>query len=152
MNPRYPIREVMKRTAFNLEFIDARAAINGPYETVQLVNSFLGAFVHVKERFQRHIPASRLPAPGWPVVDAKPPYAQPSHLRELVRLIRNSVAHGNIEFIAAPSNRIASVRLWNECPGSRRKNWEADIGEPDLRKLLACFIELMSPILKKYET
>ncbi|MCI0632058.1 MAG: hypothetical protein L0Y44_15540 [Phycisphaerales bacterium] len=39
MNPEDPVRDIMRRTMFNLRLIEQQATTNGPYEVTQLVNS-----------------------------------------------------------------------------------------------------------------
>jgi hypothetical protein len=151
MNPRRPVLEVMKRTWRNFEFIDKRCSLAGPYEDVQLLNSFLGAFIHVKENYHRHIPERLLPLDGWPAIHTHPDYRAPRNLRQLVRLLRNGIAHGNVEFTADLDNRIDGIRIWNFPPKSRRKSWESTMSRADMRALLKNFVDLMTPILKKYE-
>jgi hypothetical protein len=151
MNPRFPVREVMKRTMANLEFIERHATIRGPFDTTQLINSFLGAFVHVKERFDQYIPKTALPVAGWPVITTLAPHKPPKHLRQLVRRVRNGIAHGNIKLVAGDRNIIASIQLWNIPSGSKKRDWETEIGIQQLHELLDCFFEMMSPILKQHE-
>ncbi len=151
MNPRRPILEVMKRTWRNFEFIDQRCTVTGPYEDVQLLNSFLGAFIHVKEKYQRHIPEKPLPLDGWPAIRTHAGYRAPRNLRHLVRLVRNGIAHGNVKFTADAENRIDGLQIWNIPPGSRRRSWESTISRADMRALLKNFVDLMTPILKKHE-
>jgi hypothetical protein len=38
--PTEPIRDIMRRTIANLEFVERHATPNGPYEVTQLLNSF----------------------------------------------------------------------------------------------------------------
>ena len=53
MNPEDPVRDVMRRTMFNLRFIEEHQEQNGPFEVTQLVNSFLGALAHPWEHFRK---------------------------------------------------------------------------------------------------
>ena len=46
MPPTEPIRDVVRRTMANLQFIEGHASARGSYEVTQLVNSFLGALAH----------------------------------------------------------------------------------------------------------
>lgn len=61
-------RDMMRRTMFNLRFIEQHASDrNGPYEVTQLINSFLGAMAHPWEEYLKS--AEDLPwsaAEGWP--------------------------------------------------------------------------------------
>jgi hypothetical protein len=149
MRPSYPVREIMLRTIRNLEFIEAHATVKGPYDTTQLINSFLGAFVHVKERFDQRVPTVAFPPPGWPPIQTNAPHARPQTLRQFVRLVRNGISHGNVEIRGG--RRIDGIRIWNTAPRSRVRNWEADISEAELRQLLFAFVKLMTPILRQHE-
>ena len=44
--PIEPIRDIMRGTIANLEFVETHARPNGPYEVTQLINSFLGTLAH----------------------------------------------------------------------------------------------------------
>jgi hypothetical protein len=50
MEPFEEVKDLMKRTMFNLRFVEEHKARNGPYEVTQLINSFLGAMAHPWER------------------------------------------------------------------------------------------------------
>ena len=151
MNPKFRVKDLMDRTKVNLDFIyEHRNRESGPYEVTQLINSFLGAFVHVKEGFFEHVPADHAPYKNWPVIKTDPGYPDPKNLRELVRLIRNSLAHGNIDFIPNDNDDIAAVHIWNN-DRNCAKIWGTEITVDDLRKLLEQFIRLMTPILKQHE-
>ena len=54
MMPQEPVRDILRRTIANLEFIEAYATLDGPYRTTQLLNSFLGALAHPWEQFYDH--------------------------------------------------------------------------------------------------
>jgi hypothetical protein len=60
--PHEPIRDIMHRTMNNLEFIEAHAAADGPYEVTQLINSFLGALAHPWETYRDDLPTISLAA------------------------------------------------------------------------------------------
>jgi hypothetical protein len=55
MMPNERIVDVMRRTMFNLRYIEESSADFGPYEVTQLVNSFMGAFAHPWERFKNEL-------------------------------------------------------------------------------------------------
>ncbi|MGN6370354.1 MAG: HEPN family nuclease [Phycisphaerae bacterium] len=153
MTPRYPVREMMRRTMRNLQFLQDRATLKGPYATTQLINSFLCALVHIKEKYDRHIPQTILPVPGWNVITTSP-FIAPKTIRALVVLLRHAVAHGNVEMLPDSGQRngeVAFIRLWNVPPSTNKKNWEATISVQDLGTLLDSFVELMTPILRQHE-
>ena len=45
-------KEVIRRTMFNLRFVEKHAGQDGPYEVTQLLNSFLGALAHPWEELK----------------------------------------------------------------------------------------------------
>lgn len=53
--PADPILDIMRRSLINLEFIDRNYEEHAVYEITQLMNTFLGAFIH---------PSSRILLPG----------------------------------------------------------------------------------------
>src|SRR5438876_2348403 len=100
MMPRVPVGDLMRRTMENLAFVEAHADPNGPFEVTQLVNSFLGALAHPWEKFTAElgkVSIAQAEADGWPRLTKE--YAtdrDPRDLGELLRLVRNGMAHGNI--------------------------------------------------------
>jgi hypothetical protein len=69
MMPREPVRDMMRRTMQNLQFVEAHKGPNGPYEVTQLLNSFLGALAHSWEKYQAELCAKSLAEAakvGWP--------------------------------------------------------------------------------------
>ena len=98
MMPHEPVRDIMRRTMQNLEFIEKHAEPNGPYEVTQLLNSFLGALAHPWETYRDDLAPMSLDAArdaGWPkIVKESPRDRDPDSLGDLIRLMRNAVAHG----------------------------------------------------------
>ena len=141
------IREFAERTRKNLHVIE-ELQNNGEeaYEVTQLVNSMLGLLVFPRERFVEHIPEtplSELQAGGWPIPRVSGGFPQARDLRELVRYLRNAIAHFNIEFIGDGTNQISLLRVWNTHPRTRSKTWEAEIGVSELRAISSRFIDLL---------
>ena len=142
------IRDFAERTLKNLEFVEAAVNENADseiFEVTQLVNSMLGLLVFPRERFFKQIPESplqELRANGWPIPKMKgsPPRAQ--NLRDLVSCRRHGIAHCNVEFISDGRN-LTGLRIWNYPPGSRTKDWEAELGLSELRKIARKFISLL---------
>jgi len=87
MMPQEPVRDIMRRTMQNLEFVEIHAGANGPYEVTQLINSFLGALAHPWEKYQDDLTATSLEAvqvAGWPVTaEERPTDRDPRSLAEL---------------------------------------------------------------------
>jgi hypothetical protein len=130
--PRDPVRDIMRRTMQNLQFVEVWASADGPYEVTQLVNSFLGALVHPWETHRQNLTTvliSEAQAAGWPAVaKERPSDREPESLGDLVRLMRNALAHGNIEFLPDASAEIRALRLWNTERG--RRTWGAVVTSP----------------------
>lgn len=148
--PTFRVKDLMERTKQNLDFVWTRHKEFKLWEVTQLVNSFLGAFVHVKEAFYKEIPDEPYPKPGWPVIRTDPGYRDPKNQREFVRWIRNALAHGNIDCIPDEQDDIAAIHIWNY-DLSCSKTWGAQIPINDVKQLLDEFVNLMTPILEQHE-
>lgn len=125
MMPFEPVRDVMRRTMANLEFIETHKQRNGPYEVTQLLNSFLGALCHPWESYRIDLDTKSLAeaaAEGWPgIIKERPRDYDPQSLGDLVRLMRNAIAHGNIKFLPGSTGEIQALRIWNKERSVR--NW-----------------------------
>ena len=145
MIPQEPVRDVMQRTMFNLQFIEEHQALHGPFEVTQLVNSFLGALAHPWEQFKeelKEITLSEAEAQGWPPIHKeRDTDTDPQNLGQLLRLMRNGIAHGNIEFRPDTDNQIRAIRLWNNNEKGRR-TWGTILTIDVMRTLLVRFVEL----------
>jgi HEPN pEK499 p136 len=101
----------------NLLFIEEHKTPNGPFEVTQLLNSFLGALAHPWEAYQNELCAKRLVEAamlGWPnIAKERPRDRDPETLGDLVRLMRNAIAHGNVEFLPGSATDIKAIRVWN---------------------------------------
>ncbi|HKH81722.1 MAG TPA: HEPN family nuclease, partial [Methylovirgula sp.] len=118
---------------------------NGPFEVTQLVNSFLGALVHPWENLRgdlNDLSISDAIVKGWPPIQRERPSDQePTSLGDLIRLVRNGVAHGNIEFLPGPQGDIRALSIWNK-DGRGRRTWGTIISTDDMRNLLICFVTI----------
>ena len=140
------IRDFAERTRKNLRVIEhLLAGGEEVYEVTQLVNSMLGLLVFPREEFVDRIPEtplSDLKRNGWPIPKIRPGFPQVSDLKELVRYLRNAIAHFNIEFIDDGTNQIRLLRVWN-INRMGAKTWEAELGLGDIRGLAERFTELL---------
>ena len=139
--PWEPTLDIMRRTIANLEFVERNARPGGPFEVTQLLNSFLGALAHPWERYRsdfHNIPFTA--DDGWPRL---PPALQtdkvPDSLTEALRLLRNGIAHGNIDFLQGPDGSIRAIRIQNYDRG--RRTWGTILTVSDLRLFLYRFVE-----------
>ena len=82
------------------------------------------------------LPLEELLVLGWPRITTSRG-EEPKGTRDLLRLLRNAVAHFNVEFNApAPKEPITSVRIWNTPTNQPRKiTWETTISIDDLKAL-----------------
>jgi len=137
--------ELMRRTMFNLRFIQEKRSPTGPYEVTQLVNSFLGALAHPWEKYKRDlaaIPLSEAFENGWPrVAPLDPSDENPVTLGDLIRLMRNGIAHGNIDFAPDADGEIGLIRIRNIHPRSCRRTWEAILTVREMEAFLYKFVE-----------
>lgn len=144
MNPQEPVRDIMRRTMANLRFVEQRWTPTGPFEVTQLINSFLGALAHPWEKFKDELnkmSLSHAERAGWPRISKeRPEDKDPKSLGDLLRLVRNSLAHGNVEFLPDERNEIHALCLCNKDQGER--TWAATVTIEDIRRFLDRFVEL----------
>src|SRR5688572_21335039 len=113
------VADFAERTKKNLELLKKFQAENpesAVYEVTQLINSMLGLLVFPKEGYFRRIPEiplSQLIEEGWPIPSVRGIFQQPETLRELIRLLRNAIAHFNLEFKANEQKQITGLVVWN---------------------------------------
>ena len=135
---------VMERTMCNLEFIDKHKQETGPYEVTQLVNSFLGALAHPWEELKSEFTQKTIKEAekdGWPKVSKDCPEDEdPKHLGDLLRLMRNGIAHGNIHFLPDGDCEIDSIRIVN-IDTSGHRTWGTRLTVRDMRQFLDKFVE-----------
>ena len=141
------VADFAKRTQKNLHALEQLQEQGGEvFEVTQLINSMLGLLIFPREEFVGRIPEkplAELKMEGWPVPNVRPGFPQVSNLNELVRYLRNAISHFNIEFFGDGHNEIRTIRVWNTCPRSRKKTWEADLGLNDLRAIAERFTQLL---------
>jgi hypothetical protein len=150
--PTQPVLDIMRRTMANLEFVEARSGPNGPYEVTQLMNSFLGALAHPWEAMCNDLnalPLSEAAKRGWPEIGKERPTDEdPTSVGELIRLLRNGVAHGNVEFLPDGRGPIRALRLWNT--RGNRRTWGAIVTVGNARNLLTRFVDLIEERHRDY--
>lgn len=142
------VKDFALRTRANLEVVrDIHKEEPGSvYEVTQLVNSMLGLLVFPQQRYIKSIPAlplSDLKEQGWPIPRVVGSYPQVTDLKQLLRYLRNAIAHFNVVFWADNKEQIAGLRLWNTDPRTRERTWEARLTIEDLEGITDKFIELL---------
>jgi hypothetical protein len=114
------------------------------YEVTQLINSMLGLLVFPQQKYFDHIPntsLAELVRLGWPIPRVEGRYPQVNNLRELLRYLRNGIAHCNLEFLSDDGQQISGLRVWNDRRG--RTTWKARLTLEDIEKITDKFIELL---------
>lgn len=100
--------------------------------------------VFPREHYMRSIPdtpLTELVENGWPNIQTTHGQLPQETLRQLMRMLRNSIAHCNVEFLADNDRHIIGVRVWNG--QSTNKTWEAKLSIDDLRAIAFKFVELI---------
>lgn len=148
MMPHVPMLDMMRRTMSNLAFIEGHAAKDGPFEVTQLINSFLGALAHPWENLKDDLPNISLAEArtvGWPIPEQQGGRGpSPQSLGEVLRLLRNGIAHGNLSFLPDGHGQIQAIRIENY--DRRRLTWRAVISVQDMRAFLRQFVVLVEDI------
>ena len=139
------IRDFARRTQQNLATIDRlHQSGHKVYEATQLINSMLGLLVFPKEEYFDQIPETpleELEVQGWPVPRVTGNFKQVSDLRQLIKYLRNAVAHFNLEFPDDGTNQLRQLRVWNTDPRTNRTTWAAELTLDDLRALTRRFVD-----------
>jgi len=154
------IRDFAKRTRINLsifrriqkehpeiiEHYKKEEPQTDMYEVTQLINSLLGLLVFPRKEFVGKIPYKKiieLKQEGWPIPRIKGDYAQVNNLNQLVRCLRNAIAHCNIEFISDSNKKIIGLELWNEDPKVNIITWRAELTIEEIDIIGNKFIDLI---------
>ena len=139
------VKDFAHRTRRNLEIIEQqKEAGNEAFEVTQLINSCLGLLVLPQQRFMHSIPKipiSELEQNGWVIPEVTGSFPQVRNLNELIRYLRNAIAHFNIEFLSNDENDIQSIIVWNVNRGE--KTWQATLGLEELKSILNKFSDLL---------
>lgn len=136
------------RTRHNLQLIreiQATQPEREAYEVTQLINSTLGLLVFPKERYLNDIPnktLEELKNEGWPVPEVRPGFTEAKDLREFLSLMRNAIAHFNLEFVPNEKNEIIGLKVWNKWRG--KKTWEVELTLEQMEIISLRFIDLLT--------
>ena len=134
------LQQMMDRTMCNLRFIHEHCAVSGPFEVVQLVNSFSGAMVHPWEvkrgnelSAMKDLTLSAAQNRGWPVLQKELSSDEdPASYHEMLQWTRNAFAHGNVDFENL-DGQIAKIRIWNH-PFRKPRNWGTVVSVHDMEE------------------
>lgn len=143
------IADFARRTLANLETIRGLATKSGAtpaFEVTQLVNSTLGLLVFPQQQYFDDIPETSiadLALYGWPIPEVLGDYPQAPNLRQLIRMLRNAVAHCNLEFEAGAGNEIVALKVWNTRPGTNEVTWKARLTVENLDQITSKFVTLL---------
>lgn len=143
------IADFARRTEANLQTIRRLAREGGvtpAFEVTQLVNSMLGLLVFPQQRYIERIPGTPiadLASNGWPIPQVVGDYPQVSDLRQLVRMLRNAIAHCNLEFVPGIGNEIEALTVWSTDPRTRKVTWKARLTVVDLDAITTRFVALL---------
>lgn len=158
--------DLIRRTLDNLDFIEQYKERNGPWEVTQTVNSFLSIIAHPRERLLDPeaikwltLTDSKVTCAGLPSFASSWKYdsEQPRTLAQLLRLLRNGIAHGNVDLLDrreletlrpdakfnAPLNYddVAGIEIWNADNGKNR-TWGTVLTVEELGQALRGFATL----------
>ncbi len=132
--------EFIARTQKNLKAIECLKQKGGEvYEVTQLLNSMLGLLIFPKEKLYKKIQPKNwdmMVKEGWPLPSGD--NAKVSDLEELIRKMRNAVAHINIELVN-DGNEIIGIRFSSY--HRKGQNWTGVYDIASLRKFVDMFLD-----------
>ncbi len=149
--------EFIRRTKGNLEFIEFAAEEDEKkgktnarvWEVTQLVNSTLGLIIFPSDALLDSITTPLHRLPEWPDIKVVRGSPAKDTLHQLVKGLRNGLAHHNVEFINGKDKKISRLRIWNCTPPEYiEKIWEVSLSIDDLRTFCIKFSEMLVRELK----
>ena len=148
MNPKDIVHAFATRTRANLKVINAlKSADLEVFEVTQLVNSLLGLLIFPQQRYYQSIPKialSELAQSGWPKPLVVGEFPAVKNLKELMRYLRNAIAHFNVEYLSDESGEIRGMRLWN-INRNKEKDWVVELSLRDVEVAVDKFSDLIVP-------
>lgn len=144
------VRDFIKRTQVNLEVIESCVTDNRceAFETTQLLNSLLGLLILPQQRYYDsipHTPIHELIEQGWTIPRPVDDYPQVETLHKLLRYLRNSIAHFNVEF-HGDNGQLSAITVWNVPHGALQPDWKARLEFSELRTFIDHFSKLIGDI------
>lgn len=150
------IRDFAERTRENLlrvreiteQQVDLPDDERTAFEVTQLINSMLGLLVFPQQQYFDTIPETPIDdllADGWPAIEVEsvdPEWAKPpEHLHDLMRYLRNGIAHFNVEFTER-RGILTGMRIWNKNKKGRT-TWKAQISLEELELITDKFTKML---------
>jgi hypothetical protein len=136
-------------TRKNLRFIiEARRNNQDVHPVTQTVNSMLGLLVFPQQKgFDNSIdslPLTQLFSAGWPRVQVTQEEYPTRTLGDLIKHMRNAVAHRLITFSSDSRDSTEVVITMSDRPSKRKPiNWSAQVYANDLQEFSLKFIDLL---------
>ena len=106
--------------------------------------SMLGLLIFPQQRYWENIPEiplNELVNQGWPIPEIDGDYPQVQNLRELVRYLRNAIAHCNLKFLCDEREQINGLLVWNT--RGNQTTWKAKLTIRDIEMITDRFISLL---------
>lgn len=154
MDYRDVICDFIDRTQKNLAVIEgvAKAKDDEAYEVTQLINSLLGLVVLPREKalINDSDTVESLEADGWVFPSTNANFKRPKRLGQIVRLMRNCIAHWSITFLSE-GNKIAGIHFVHKNKIGRKKkrreviDWEGSMKVDELRS----FVQNLAGLAKR---
>jgi hypothetical protein len=150
-NTRNEALEFARRTRRNLDFIEKAKSEGAQVHVVtQLTISLLGLVVFPKEKLLLDEAKTKtitdIPAEGWPVwtITLDDPAKPTMNLADILRHLRNAVAHGRLTF-TSDNEHLADVAILveDQWPRGLEPYWCAEIDGNDLRSFCCHFIDFV---------
>ena len=144
-----------QNTLDNLNLIEGGLSLNSRFHPVtQLINSLLGLIVFTQEKhFINYVakqPLKELEEKGWPKIALTKDESkrQTKTLGDLIRHLRNAVAHGRITF-SSDSHDLAAVTVSAEDGPSKESEpcWIATMTAFQLRELCLKMVDLLMNVI-----
>ena len=168
--PRYheqPVLLLMYRTIQNFEFVNDQRSHGGPFEVTQLINSFLAVVAHPWDQLldKRKLEGVKLDSrlfrecrfPEFPSLPIEGGYGSVDNAYDLLRVLRNGMAHGNMELLDRKSlrklrqtgplprvgeNEISGIKVWNRKSDEVSISWCTALNIYELQQILWAMMRL----------
>ncbi len=152
------VLDFIRRTRKNLKLVESLVKDNNPtdieaYEVTQFINSLLGLLIIPQQALYDNLPEtplSELTENGWPEIKPIEGCLPKDNLYQLLRYLRNSVAHFNVEFLSEDKQTITGIRLWNYPDDRSRRNnlpdWKIELSLENLKIITNKFLEIIEEI------